>query len=99
MAKVKKSTLTEMLGSLDEAFDLVQAKNEALAAIHAEQSRAVAEAQAVFDAVKADHQSRVQAAAAEAESARQALEALRTSVNERVGTLTGQPTDPRVSVK
>ena len=95
----KKLTVTDMLSALGDAYDVAEDKQEELAKAHAAQTKAVAEAQAVFDAVKADYQSRVQAAAQAADDARQALETLRAAVNERVGTLTGQPTDPRVSVR
>ena len=95
----KKASITDMLTSLNEAFEVAEAKKEALAQAHQAQAKAVEAAQAKFDAVKADYQSRVQAAAQEADAARQALETLRAAVNERVGTLIGQPTDPRVSVR
>ena len=95
----KKASITDMLTSLNDAFEVAEAKKEALAQAHQAQAKAVEAAQAKFDAVKSDYQSRVQAAAQEADTARQALEALRAAVNERVGTLTGLPTDPRVSVR
>jgi len=95
----KKQGLTDMLAELDAAFEYAEAKKETLATVHASAAKATAEAQAVFEAVKADHQSRIQAAAQASDEARATLEKLRTQVNDRVGTLTGQPTDTRVSVK
>jgi len=98
-AAPKKFSITDALQELADAFEYAEAKKEALAQTHAEASTAISAAQAVFDAVKGDHQSRIQGAAQASDAARQALEALRQSVNERVGTLTGQSADPRVSVK
>lgn len=98
-AAPKKQSVPEMLQSLADAYDLAEAKNEALAKAHQAQVKAVEKAQIEFDAVKSDYQRRVQDAAQEADKARVALELLRAAVNERVGTLTGQSTDPRVSVK
>lgn len=98
-APPKKQTVPEMLQSLADAYDAAELKTEALAKAHQAQAAAVEKAQTAFDAVKADYQSRVQAAAQEADKARVALELLRAAVNERVGTLTGQSADPRVSVK
>lgn len=98
-AASKPPSITEMLTSLNDAFEVAEAKKDALAKAHQAQTKAVGEAQAVFDAVKADYQRRVQDAAQAAEKARVDLELLRAAVNERVGMLTGQGADPRVSVK
>lgn len=98
-ASAKKVGLTEQLEQLSDAFEVAEAKKEALAQAHQDQTAAVADAKAIYDAVVADYQSRVQAAAQASDEARTALEALRQSVNDRVGTLTGQSSDVRVSVK
>ncbi len=84
-----KTGINDLLLQLDAAFDEAQSKAKYLSEVQSAQVRAVAEAQVVYEAVQADHQAKVDSAAAESELARQALDKLRESVNERVGSLTG----------
>ncbi len=97
-AVATKAKINDLLSALDDAFAVAQDKNEALTEAHAAQSLAVADAQKLFESVKAQYQSKVQAAATEAEEARRVLEQAKQAVNDRIGTLTGSA-DSRVTVK
>ena len=90
-----KSQLNDLLAELDDAIELANAKYALLSQAQVASAQAVAQAQAVFDAVKADHAKRVGSAVTAHEQAAANLEKLHKLFNERIGTLPNS----RVSVR
>jgi hypothetical protein len=90
-----KSKLNDLLTELDEAIELTDSKYALLSSAQVESAQAVAKAQAVFDAVKADHAKRVGDAVTAHEAAKAQMEKLHKLFNERIGTLPNS----RVSVR
>jgi len=93
------SKVNELLTKLDDAYEEYESQAKQLSETSKSAAEAVQAKQAELDAVKADYDAMVAAAQAKAEDARVALERVRQEVNERVGSLTGLGTDPRVTVR
>jgi uncharacterized iron-regulated protein len=92
---VAKSSSSELLEQLDEAFDTTEQKAEALTAVQASAAAAIAEKQAELAAVQQQHGAYVDEAQAEYRDARVALERLQGQLNERIGAAV----NPRVIVR
>ena len=86
------ATSTELLTALDAAFETAEATRATLATVTATAAAAIAEAQAALERVRADHDTRVQAAAQADQQAKMALEALGDQLRERIGTSSGRVT-------
>ena len=93
------SKVNELLAQLDDAFDQAERLAQELADVRAKANDAIAKKQQELDAVKTKAEATIREAQKAADDARVALDRLRLQVNERVGTLTGMGTDPRVTVK
>jgi len=93
------SKVNELLTQLDDAFETAEARSAALAAVRAEANKAVEAKKDELRQVEAGYDAKIAKAQQAADDARMALERVREQVNERVGSLTGLGTDPRVSVK
>ena len=89
-----KSKITDLLAELDSAFATAEAKRAALAKVHEDAAYAITEAQKDFDAIKAEHAKKVNAATESSQAAQTALDKARAAVDSVFG-----HTDPRVSVK
>jgi len=93
------SKVNDLLSQLDDAFDAAEKKNADLAAAQKNAHDAIEAKKQELRDVEADYGALVAKAQQAADDARAALEHVREQVNERVGTLTGLGTDPRVSVR
>ena len=91
--------VNDLLTQLDAAYDLAEAKAHAAATVRADAAKAIGVAQANLDAVTGDQRKKVDAAEAEHKDALVAMGRLRDQVNERIGSLTGAGTNPRVVVR
>lgn len=93
------SKVNDLLEQLDTAFDAMEQKALALTTVRNEASKAIASAQAALDVVNTKQAALIAKAAQASDDARATLDQLRLQVNERVGSLTGLGTDPRVNVR
>jgi uncharacterized protein HemX len=91
----KKSSSSDLLKQLDEAFDTTEQKAEALQQAQSAAGAAIAEKQAALDAVKREQDGYVTEADAAYRDARVALERLQVQLNERIGAAV----NPRVIVR
>ena len=93
------SKVNDLLSQLDDAFDHVEQLTKTLADVRQQAHEAVSAQQQKLDTVKADYDGKIATAQKATDDARVALDKLRQQVNERVGSLTGLGTDPRVTVR
>jgi uncharacterized protein GlcG (DUF336 family) len=92
---VAKSSSSELLQQVDEAFETTEQKAEALQSVQASASAAIAEKQAELAAVQQTHGAYVEEAETAYRDARVALERLQGQLNERIGAAV----NPRVIVR
>ncbi len=93
------SKINDLLAQLDDAVETMEQRTKALQTIRQDSAEAVAGKQQELDSVKSDCDAQIAEAQKYADEARAAVESLRTQVNERLGSLTGLGTDPRVTVR
>jgi division protein CdvB (Snf7/Vps24/ESCRT-III family) len=93
------SKSNDLLDALDGAFEVADEKGIQLARCRAAAAKAIAEQQAVLDAVTAEQTALVSDAETAHQDAIVALERLREQLNERIGNITGVNTNPRVTVR
>ena len=87
--------ITDLLKDLASAVTEAKAKSEAAAMVIASSNSACTEAQTTYDVVVSDAQQKVQAAQAEFQDAKVAVERLQRQFNEMLGLSLG---DPRVRI-
>lgn len=94
-----KSKINDLLGEIEAAYDAHEAAKEVFGQVSAETTTAVSKAQFAFESVKKDAAKKLAEAEADVKAKSEALVTLQQAFTARVGSVTGQSSDPFVSVK